>query len=104
VADVLNDLAVVDGSQGKHKEAAMYYRRALAIFEKKLGPDNPNTAILLQNLALAHLTAGKYSEAEQLLDLALLIREKNFAPNQLELAPTLSDLAVLQIGRPSCRE
>src|SRR5437588_11434378 len=64
--------------------------------KKKLGPDNPNTAILLQNLALAQLTAGKYSEAEQLLDRALAIREKNFGPNHLELAPTLSDLAVLR--------
>jgi tetratricopeptide (TPR) repeat protein len=47
----LNNLAGLYESQGKHDEAEPLYERALAIYEKALGPDHPYTATSLNNLA-----------------------------------------------------
>ena len=43
-----------------------YYQRALEIYEKKLGPDDPNVAKTKNNLASAYLKQGKYKAAEAL--------------------------------------
>lgn len=43
-----------------------YYRRALQIYESKLGPDDANVAKTKNNLASAYLKQGKYKEAEVL--------------------------------------
>ena len=42
----------------------MYYQRALQIYEKELGPDDPNVAKTKNNLASCYLKQGKYKEAE----------------------------------------
>ncbi|KIH44210.1 tetratricopeptide repeat protein [Ancylostoma duodenale] len=41
-------------------------RRALEIYESKLGPDDPNVAKTKNNLSSAYLKQGKYKEAEEL--------------------------------------
>ena len=38
----LNSLALLYHAQGKHVEAGPLYQRALAIYEKALGPEQPN--------------------------------------------------------------
>jgi len=43
-----------------------YYKRAIDIYAKKLGPDDPNVAKTKNNLASAYLKQGKYKDAEQL--------------------------------------
>ncbi len=43
-----------------------YYRRALKIYEEKLGDDDPNVAKTKNNLASAYLKQGKLKEAEAL--------------------------------------
>lgn len=50
--------------QGKYEEVERYYRRALEIYESKLGPDDPNVAKTKNNLASCYLKQGKYKEAE----------------------------------------
>ena len=37
-------------AQGQYDEAISYQKRALAIFEKQLGPDHPDLAITLGNI------------------------------------------------------
>jgi tetratricopeptide (TPR) repeat protein len=39
----LNNLANLYEDQGRYQDAEPLYTRALAIFEKKLGPDHPYT-------------------------------------------------------------
>jgi kinesin light chain len=51
-------------SKGKYEEVERYYRRALEIYESKLGPDDPNVAKTKNNLASCYLKQGKYKEAE----------------------------------------
>lgn len=50
--------------QGKYEEVERYYRRALDIYESKLGTDDPNVAKTKNNLASCYLKQGKYKEAE----------------------------------------
>ena len=64
MAVTLNDLAEVYSLEGKHKEAESSYVRALAIYEKSLGPDHPNVATVLHNLATDQLRAGAYEASE----------------------------------------
>ena len=49
--------------------------RALAIYEKKLGTEHPETATILNGLANCYNNQDKYSEAEQLSKRALAIYE-----------------------------
>src|SRR5438552_1019946 len=51
VARSLNSLAATLVGEGRSIEAERLYRRALAIREKTLGPDHPDTAATLQGLA-----------------------------------------------------
>jgi hypothetical protein len=53
------------------------YRRALTIWEKSLGPDHPNVAILLNNLALLLRDTNRSAEAEPFSRRAQAIQEKN---------------------------
>lgn len=50
VAKQLNNLALLCQNQGKYEAVECYYRRALAIYEGQLGPDNPNVARTKNNL------------------------------------------------------
>lgn len=43
-----------------------YYKRALEIYEKRLGADDPNVSKTMNNLASSYLKQGKYKEAEVL--------------------------------------
>lgn len=60
----MNNLALLCQNQGKYEEVEKYYQRALAIYETKLGQDDPNVAKTKNNLASAFLKQGKYKEAE----------------------------------------
>lgn len=60
MAKQLNNLALLCQNQGKYDEVERYYRRALEIYEAKLGPDDPNVAKTKNNLSSAFLKQGKY--------------------------------------------
>jgi tetratricopeptide (TPR) repeat protein len=52
VAVTLNNLADLYRRRGEYDKAEPLLRRALAIWEKGLGPDHPDVAICLENYAL----------------------------------------------------
>lgn len=52
----------------------------LAIREKTLGPEHPDTALTLNNLAMLYSNQGKYEEAVPLYQRALAISEKALGP------------------------
>ena len=80
---------------GRPKEADAVYRRALAIDEKDLGSDHPDTAADLSNLAVLLLATGRLAEAEPLLRRALAIDERWLGPDDPSVAFDLNNLAVL---------
>lgn len=62
VSQQLYILAMVCKNQRKYEEAQRYYRRALKIFEFRLGPDDPKIAQTKNNLVrlLNCCPSGKY--------------------------------------------
>ena len=91
----LNNLAVLYDSMGDYAKAEPLYRRALAIHEKALGPEHPDTATSLNNLAGLYNSMGDYAKAEPLYRRALAIREKALGPEHPATATSLNNLAGL---------
>jgi hypothetical protein len=52
---------------GRYEAAEPLYLRSLAIREKQLGPDHPDTGGSLNNLAGLYYSTDRYSEVEPLL-------------------------------------
>jgi tetratricopeptide (TPR) repeat protein len=64
-----------------YSQARPYYEQALAIWEKALGPDHPDTATSLNNLGALLQAMGHLAEARPYLERALAIREKALGPD-----------------------
>ncbi|HEY8378991.1 MAG TPA: tetratricopeptide repeat-containing protein, partial [Nannocystis sp.] len=92
----LHTLAILHMSTGAFADARALSERALAIYEKVLGPDHPDVAAALHLLATAHMNAGAFADAKALLDRALVIREHALGPEHPEVAACLETLAALQ--------
>jgi len=92
---LLNQAAFYLYEHALYAQAEPLYQRALAIREKRLGPEHPHTAQSLNNLALLYKTQGKYEQAEPLYQRALAIREKGLSPEHPNTAQSLNNLAVL---------
>ena len=73
----------------------MLYRRAVAIDEKSLGPEHPNTSRDLCNLAFLLQATGRLNEAEQLYRRAIVVLEKSFGSDHATVGRVLTALALL---------
>ncbi|MCB1933817.1 MAG: tetratricopeptide repeat protein, partial [Candidatus Accumulibacter sp.] len=80
---------------GAYAKAEPLYQRALAINEKALGPDHPDTARSLSNFADLYTATGAYAKAEPLYQRALAIHEKALGPDHPYTAVSLNALADL---------
>ena len=69
--------------------------RALAIRERVLGPDHPDTAHSLNDLAVLHYRQGKYEQSEPLYLRSIAIGEKTLESEHPDLATSLNNLALL---------
>jgi tetratricopeptide (TPR) repeat protein len=78
---------------GRDAEAEPLLKRALAVDEKALGPDHPETAVVLNNLSALYRAQGQYAQAETLCKRSLAIREKALGPNHPDVAKSLENLA-----------
>jgi CHAT domain-containing protein/Tfp pilus assembly protein PilF len=95
VAQSLNNLAEMYNEQGRYADAEPLLKRALAIYEKALGPDHLDVGTSLNNLAFLYYAQGHYADAEPLFKRALAIREKALGPDDPDVATSLSNLAEL---------
>ncbi len=82
-------------ARSKEVEAEARFRRALAIREKVLGAEHPDTAQTLSYLGLLFYKQGKTSEAEQLFRKAVEILTKARGNEDPETAENLNNLAVV---------
>ena len=64
--DALNKQVVQLYGQGKYKEAAAIAEKALALAERVLGHEHPDTLQSVNNLAVLYQAQGRYGEAEPL--------------------------------------
>ncbi len=81
--------------QGDYAAARPLYERALAIRERTLGPDHPDTAASLNNLAYLVQQQGDYAAARPLYERALAICERALGPDHPQTAASLNNLAYL---------
>jgi tetratricopeptide (TPR) repeat protein len=80
---------------GDYRGAHTYCERALAIRERLLGPDHPDTATSLNDLGIVLRARGAYAEARLLFDRALAIRENRLGSKHPHTARSLNELAWL---------
>ena len=92
---------ILDGL-GRYEESKLIYLRALAIFEKALGPQHYEIAANLHNLAAVHAARGHIDEAEEHYRRALALKEKLLGAESPDAALTRNNLGRLMIsaGRP----
>jgi tetratricopeptide (TPR) repeat protein len=81
VARALTDLADVCRSQGEYRQAESFYRRALTIEKKVLGPDHHHLAGPLNRLAAVLCDQRKWDEAESIYRQAITLSEKVLDPD-----------------------
>jgi len=81
--------------RGRYTEADPLLHHALAISEKVLGPEHPDTTTSLNDLASLYQAQGKYKQAEPLFQRALAIREQILGPQHPQTATSLNGLAML---------
>ena len=95
LSDSLDRVAQFLALNGQYAGAEPLLRRALAIQEKTLGPEHPETATSLNNLAYLLESTGDYAAAEPLCRRALAVREQVLGPEHPDSATSCSDLAGL---------
>ena len=81
--------------QGRYAEAIPAAERLVAIYEKALGRNHPNTALALNNLAMLYYSMGAHNKAEPLLERSLAIREKALGREHPDTAQSLNNLSDL---------
>jgi CHAT domain-containing protein/Tfp pilus assembly protein PilF len=94
-ADKLYNESVSLRGKGQHGQAIPLAERALALREKTLGAEHPDTAASLDNLAGLHRDKGDYAQAEPHYRRALAIREKTLGAEHPRTASSLNNLAEL---------
>jgi tetratricopeptide (TPR) repeat protein len=95
VAEVLHRAGEYFTGRVAYSQAAPILRDALAIWEKALGPEHPNTAASLNSLAKLLQAQGDLAGARPLFKRALAILEKAHGPEHPDTATTLNNLALL---------
>ena len=83
------------GALGAYAEAQPLFERALAIREKKLGPEHTRTASSLNNLALLLWNRGDLARARPLFERALALGEKSLGSEHRDVATRLNNLALV---------
>jgi tetratricopeptide (TPR) repeat protein len=78
---------------GKYEEAAAYYQRARAVFEKAYGTEHPLPVGVLNNEAEVLWKLKRYRDAEPLFRSALAAKERLYAPENSSIAVSLNGLA-----------
>lgn len=78
-------------------EATEIAKQALAIAERKFGPEHPVVAKVLNNLATLYFVQGRDTDAEPLFNGALAILKKALGPDHPAAAAMHSYLAELRI-------
>jgi tetratricopeptide (TPR) repeat protein len=94
-ADLLGRAGSYLYGRAAYSAARPLLERALAIREKALGPEHPDTALSLNNLALLLEDQGDHSAARPLFERALAIWEKALGPEHSDTAASLNNLASL---------
>ncbi|KAL2782391.1 hypothetical protein BJX66DRAFT_345881, partial [Aspergillus keveii] len=90
--------------QGKLKEAEKMYQRALAGYDKALGPDHTSTLDTVNNLGNLYSNQGRLKEAEEMYQRALAGYEKALGPDHTSTLYTVHNLGILYKNQGKLKE
>ncbi|KAF7713078.1 Uncharacterized protein PECH_001999 [Penicillium ucsense] len=99
-----NGLGNLYSYQGKLKEAKEMYQRALAGYEKALGPDHTSTLTIVHNLGLLYSDQGKLKVAEEMYQRALAGYEKALGPDHTSTLNIVNNLGSLYSDQGKLKE
>ncbi|MEM9453713.1 MAG: serine/threonine-protein kinase [Myxococcota bacterium] len=91
----LSTLGIVLLSRKDHQSAQHHFERALAIYEKAVGPDHPHVAASLNSLGAVFNSMGDYENAQHHFERALAIWEKARGPDHPHVAYSLIGLGAV---------
>src|SRR6266498_3903283 len=94
-ADKLYNESIGLREKGQYGKAIPLAERALAIRQKTLGAEHPDTPTSLDNLAYLYYEKGDYAQAEPLYRRALAISEETLGAEHPDTATVLNNLALL---------
>ncbi|THV81049.1 hypothetical protein D6D29_05692, partial [Aureobasidium pullulans] len=92
---VFSKLGNLFASHDVFTEADRMYERALAGYEKALGPEHTSTLDTVRNLGLLYSGQGKLAEAEKMYERALAGFEKALGPKHTSILDTVRSLGSL---------
>ncbi len=81
--------------RGHYEQAEPLYQRALATFERVLGPEHPSTLSTVNSLVNLYAEQGKYEQAEPLYQRALATFERVLGPEHPSTLSIVNNLANL---------
>lgn len=96
---LFKNMADVLSLKGEHRKALEYYRKAISIQEKALGPDHPLLAASLNNTGVVFDTQGEYDKALGYYRRSLSIWEKVLGSEHPYVAMSLNNLGSLFAGQ-----
>jgi tetratricopeptide (TPR) repeat protein len=83
--------------ENKLHESENIYKRALSESEKVLGPNDPETAAVLNGLGLLSERSGSYAQAEGTFRRALDVYQTSVGPNTRQVAFTLNNIGSVYV-------
>jgi serine/threonine-protein kinase len=89
-----DNLGSVLWSQGRSEEGEELHRRAIALWERALGPEHPEVATARHNLGYALIYQSKHHEAEIEFRRAVSLRERALGPDHPEAASSRIGLGI----------
>ncbi len=100
----LSSLARIYRAQGKLAEAEPLFKRALEIYEKKLGAEHPSVAATIGELAVLAFDREQFVEAEILKRRGLAIEEKKYGSENATVAYSQRWLARILLAQDKTAE
>ncbi|XP_046855435.1 uncharacterized protein LOC124448463 [Xenia sp. Carnegie-2017] len=95
VAKSLNILGNLHSEKREYKRSEEFYKKALELRKKLLGPDHVEVADSLCNLGILYYNCGKYETSENYHKEALEMRKKLLGPDHVKVADSLNSLGIL---------
>ena len=83
-------------AQGRYREAAVHLRKAVALAERRLGPDHADVAMALNELAGCYTHLARFLEAGPLYQRALRILQRRLGPAHQDVATIYQNLGGLE--------
>ncbi|CAF1374711.1 unnamed protein product [Adineta steineri] len=89
---IYHRLGLIKYNQGKFQEALTFYKKSLAIRQKSLPPNHPDSAKSYNSIGNVHCNTGNYPKTLFYYEKALEIRQQTLPPNHPDLAMSYNNI------------